>query len=101
LSEKGTLTMNSDLIRAPQECIDYVVTHELCHLKHKDHSTKFYKTSWKNDARLGKEKTQAGTNFGLVYQKLYLHLSRIGPFREKIGEDTCFSLYMPTKEIAD
>lgn len=43
LSEKGTLTINSDLIRAPQECIDYVVTHELCHLKHKDHSTKFYK----------------------------------------------------------
>jgi hypothetical protein len=43
LSEKGTLTMNSDLIRAPQECIDYVVTHELCHLKHKDHGTKFYK----------------------------------------------------------
>ena len=43
LSEKRTLTMNSDLIRAPRECIDYVVTHELCHLKHKDHGTKFYK----------------------------------------------------------
>lgn len=42
LSEKGTLTMNADLIRAPRECIDYVVTHELCHLKHKDHGTKFY-----------------------------------------------------------
>jgi hypothetical protein len=43
LSEKGTLTMNSDLIRAPRECIDYVVTHELCHLIYKDHGTKFYK----------------------------------------------------------
>lgn len=42
LSGKGTLTMNSDLIRASRECIDYVVIHELCHLKHKDHSTKFY-----------------------------------------------------------
>jgi predicted metal-dependent hydrolase len=43
LSEKGTLTLNVDLIRAPKECIDYVVTHELCHLKHRDHSPEFYK----------------------------------------------------------
>ncbi|NMA20609.1 MAG: M48 family metallopeptidase, partial [Lentisphaerae bacterium] len=32
-----------DLIRAPKECIDYVVTHELCHLQHRDHSPEFYK----------------------------------------------------------
>ncbi len=43
LSEKGTITLNTDLIRAPKECIDYVVTHELCHLKHRDHSPEFYK----------------------------------------------------------
>ena len=43
LSEKGTLTLNADLIRAPKECIDYVVTHELCHLKHRDHGPEFYK----------------------------------------------------------
>jgi predicted metal-dependent hydrolase len=42
LSSKGTLTLNADLIRAPQECIDYVVIHELCHLKHRDHGTAFY-----------------------------------------------------------
>jgi len=42
LSKKGALTLNSDLIKAPWECIDYVVTHELCHLKHHDHSAKFY-----------------------------------------------------------
>lgn len=43
LSEKGTVTLNIDLIKAPKECIDYVVTHELCHLKHHDHSPEFYK----------------------------------------------------------
>jgi hypothetical protein len=42
LSAKGTLTLNTDLIRAPKECIDYVVTHELCHLVNKDHNAQFY-----------------------------------------------------------
>lgn len=43
LSGKGTVTLNIDLIRAPKECIDYVVTHELCHLKYHDHGPDFYK----------------------------------------------------------
>lgn len=30
LSRRGMLTLNTELIRAPQECIDYVITHELC-----------------------------------------------------------------------
>ncbi len=42
LSERGTLTLNTALIRAPKECIDYVVTHELCHLKYPNHSPEFY-----------------------------------------------------------
>ena len=43
LSKRGTLTLNSDLIRAPMECIDYVIIHELCHLHHHDHSPDFYR----------------------------------------------------------
>ncbi len=43
LSDKGTITLNTDLIKAPKECIDYVVTHELCHLKYHNHSSEFYK----------------------------------------------------------
>lgn len=43
LSDKGTVTLNTQLIRAPKECIDYVVTHELCHLKYHDHGPDFYK----------------------------------------------------------
>jgi len=43
LSDRGTVTLNTDLIRAPKECIDYVVTHELCHIKYHDHGPEFYK----------------------------------------------------------
>lgn len=43
LSKNGLLTLNTDLIRAPKECIDYVVTHELCHLSYHDHSPNFYR----------------------------------------------------------
>lgn len=42
LSKGGLLTLNPDLIRAPKECIDYVITHELCHLQCHDHSSNFY-----------------------------------------------------------
>lgn len=43
LSKGGQLTLNTDLIRAPKECIDYVITHELCHLQCHDHSSDFYR----------------------------------------------------------
>ncbi|TVP81081.1 MAG: M48 family peptidase [Puniceicoccaceae bacterium] len=42
LSETGTLTLNAELVKAPKECIDYVVIHELCHLKYYNHSPAFY-----------------------------------------------------------
>jgi len=35
--------MNISLIQEARECIDYVITHELCHLKHHDHSAAFYR----------------------------------------------------------
>ncbi len=43
LSRNGLLTLNTDLIRAPKECIDYVITHELCHLQYHDHGPEFYR----------------------------------------------------------
>lgn len=42
LSSRGTVTLNTDLIRAPRECIDYVITHELCHLQYPNHGPEFY-----------------------------------------------------------
>lgn len=43
LSQAGTMTLNSNLIRAPRACIEYVVAHELCHLKHRDHDAGFFR----------------------------------------------------------
>jgi len=43
LSPNLTLTLNVDLIRAPKECIEYVVAHELCHLKHRHHDADFFR----------------------------------------------------------
>ncbi|MCK5061983.1 M48 family metallopeptidase [Candidatus Parcubacteria bacterium] len=36
------IILNPVLIQAPKECIDYVITHELCHMKYKNHDKKFY-----------------------------------------------------------
>lgn len=41
LSQKKIL-LNPELIKASKECIDYVITHELCHMEFKNHSEKFY-----------------------------------------------------------
>ena len=43
LSQGGILTLNIKLIAAPKECIEYVVVHELCHLKYPNHDNKFYR----------------------------------------------------------
>ena len=43
LSANGRLTLNIDLIRAPRECIDYVIVHELSHLRYADHGLEFYR----------------------------------------------------------
>lgn len=41
-SQKGNLNFNCLLSLAPSDVLDYVVIHELCHLRHMDHSKKFW-----------------------------------------------------------
>ncbi|MCO6427675.1 SprT family zinc-dependent metalloprotease [Nitrosomonas communis] len=42
-SPKGQLTLNPHLVKAPRECIDYVLLHELCHIAEHNHSENFYR----------------------------------------------------------
>ena len=41
-SAKGTLSFTWRLVMAPLDIIDYVVVHELCHLKEMNHSRAFW-----------------------------------------------------------
>lgn len=43
LSRAGAMTLNVNLVRAPRPCIEYVVTHELCHTRHRNHDAPFFK----------------------------------------------------------
>lgn len=38
----GHITLNPRLICAPRSCIEYVITHELCHLIYRSHNKEFY-----------------------------------------------------------
>ncbi|MHB8258812.1 MAG: M48 family metallopeptidase [Bacteroidia bacterium] len=37
----GKIILNTELIKAPKSCIEYVIIHELCHLVHRNHTQKF------------------------------------------------------------
>jgi predicted metal-dependent hydrolase len=40
--KNDTIILNPELIRLPTPCIDYVITHELCHLRVHNHNRDFY-----------------------------------------------------------
>lgn len=40
--KSGKIHLNLELIKAPKKCIEYVIVHELCHLKYLNHSNAFY-----------------------------------------------------------
>jgi len=42
-TRRGGVWLNPELVKAPASCIDYVVTHELCHAVHGHHGKTFYK----------------------------------------------------------
>lgn len=41
-TSSGRIILNPEIIKAPGKCIDYVVTHELCHLIHPNHGRAFH-----------------------------------------------------------
>jgi len=42
-TQEGRILLNPDLIIAPKLCIEYVIVHELCHLKEHNHGPAFYR----------------------------------------------------------
>lgn len=57
-SSRREITLNPELVAATPECIDYVIVHELCHLREHNHSPRFYRLmsmampDWKQRRRL-------------------------------------------------
>jgi predicted metal-dependent hydrolase len=42
-TETGNLLINLELIKTPIDCIEYVITHELCHLRVHNHGAAYYR----------------------------------------------------------
>ncbi len=42
-TKRHTISLSVHLLRCEPELIDYVITHELCHLAHSNHSKEFYR----------------------------------------------------------
>ena len=60
-SPTGQIILNPHLVKAPRECIEYVIIHELAHLKHHDHGADFWKlvTTHVPDWQAAKKKLDA------------------------------------------
>ena len=42
LTKTGVINFNVNLLKAPEDVIDYIVLHELCHLKIEEHSHHYW-----------------------------------------------------------
>lgn len=43
LTKKCVIVLNTNLVKTPEEIIDYIIIHELCHLKIQGHSHHFWR----------------------------------------------------------
>ncbi|MGA8912038.1 MAG: M48 family metallopeptidase [Nitrososphaeraceae archaeon] len=42
MTKEGSLNLNVNLLKAPGDIVDYIILHELCHLKIKEHSHHYW-----------------------------------------------------------
>lgn len=40
-TKEGVINLNVNLVKAPEHIIDYIISHELCHFRIRDHSHRF------------------------------------------------------------
>ena len=73
--ECGNIRLNTELAKKPPECLDYVVLHELAHLRERTHTDNFYHLldghlpQWRDIRRL-LNSLPLGDNFSLPIQNL-------------------------------
>lgn len=67
-TKQGNIILNPELVAASKECIDYVITHELCHLKERNHSPNFFKllTTVMKDWELRRKRLNEGVEVRFV-----------------------------------
>lgn len=63
---KEQIALNPKLIHAPKECIDYVIVHELCHMRYKNHSRKFWDFLEEKYPKWQKVKDKLELKFGMI-----------------------------------
>ena len=54
------IILNTELIKAPSQCIDYVIVHELCHLRIHGHNRQVFPVADRVHARLAASETTPG-----------------------------------------
>jgi predicted metal-dependent hydrolase len=42
MTKEGTINLNVNILKAPEDVIDYIILHEFCHLKIKEHSHHYW-----------------------------------------------------------
>lgn len=72
-TKTGTITLNEILAKTPPRIIDYVIIHELCHLKIRNHSSVFWNLLYTHDKKFKKK-----INWLETYSNYLLHSKNNG-----------------------
>lgn len=65
-SRRGTITLNAKLLFLPPIAVDYVITHELCHLQEMNHSSRFWELVKKHNPNYKQTDSQLRDMWKLV-----------------------------------
>ena len=86
-SQKQNLNFNYKLVFLPIELIDYVIVHELCHLKHFNHSQAFWNTVGETlgDYRKRKKQLHIATQNLRAYIETHERAGTYSPYRQTEG----------------